>query len=96
MARSKVKPSKKKPGKRPAGPRRVIGRVVVDESVSPAQWSRFQAFAAGKRISTAEPLDVGELHPGMPDSQILDLLLDQSTALLTNDRPFHNAALASG
>ncbi len=73
-----------------------ILRVVVDEAICTAQWARFQAYASGKGISTADPLYVGEHHPGMPDGQILNHLLDETTALLTTDRPFHNAALARG
>ena len=59
--------------------------VVIDESVSTAQWERFQAFAAEAGISTTKTLHVCEHHPGMPDGQILRLLLGEMTVLITNE-----------
>ncbi len=67
--------------------------MIVDESVSIAKWERFKTYAATKGIQLVDTVHVGELHPGMPDGQILRFLLNETTVLLTSDRPFHNAAL---
>lgn len=71
-------------------------RIVVDESISPRDWQRFEAFARKKGLPTEESLWVRHSHSGMPDSEILHHLLDESTVLVTTDRPFHNEVLGRG
>lgn len=71
-------------------------RIVVDESVSAAQFARFEAFARNNNIPTSDCLFIQEAHPGMPGSLILQHYLDETTILVTTDRPFHNRVLAKG
>jgi len=73
-----------------------ITRIVVDEAISTAQFTRFEAFAGEKGIDTSDCIFIKDAHPGMPDSQILQHYLDETTILLTTDRPFHNTVLAKG
>ncbi len=73
-----------------------ITRIVVDEAVSTAQSARFEIFAKKKGIDTSNRVFIKDVHPGMPDSQILQHYLDETTILLTTDRPFHNTVLAKG
>lgn len=69
-------------------------KIVIDESVSAAQFARFEIFARKNNIPTSDCLFIQEAHPGMPDSQILQHYLDETTILVTTDRPFHNRVLA--
>jgi len=71
-------------------------RIVVDEAVSAAQWIRFEAYAKKKGIDTSDRIFIKEAHPSMPDSQILQHYLNETTILLTTDRPFHNKVLVRG
>ena len=73
-----------------------ITRLVVDEAVSAAQLTRFEAFDRKNGIDTPDCVFIKETHPSMPDSQILEHYLDETTILLTTDRPFHNTVLAKG
>ncbi len=73
-----------------------ITRIVVDEAISMAQFIRFEAFAKKKGIDTSNCIFIKDTHPGIPDSQILQHYLAETTILLTTDRPFHNTVLAKG
>lgn len=70
--------------------------IIIDESVSAAQFAAFEIFARRHNLDTSECIFIKEAHPGMPDSQILLHYLDETTLLVTTDRPFHNTVLARG
>ena len=46
--------------------------------------------------SEAEFVFLAVEHPGIPDAEILDKLLDAGSVLLTGDRVLHNLALGRG
>lgn len=71
-------------------------RIVIDESVSAVQLNTFEAFARQHPLDTSDCVFIREVHPGIPDSQILQHYLDDTTILVTTDRPFHNQVLAKG
>lgn len=73
-----------------------VRKVVVDESVSDTELEHFRSYAIRTKLYVTDWLLVRETHRGIPDSEILLRLLDASTVLLTNDRPFHNAVLSKG
>jgi hypothetical protein len=71
-----------------------IERVVVDECVgqeSPLVGQVRERL--GER--TVKFVFLATEHPGIPDIEILDKLLDVRTALLTQDRVLHNLATAA-
>jgi hypothetical protein len=74
---------------------RKIERVIVDECIGPATAAvaelRGQSGAA-----KAEFVFLAVEHPGIPDAEILDKLLDPHSVLLTGDRVLHNLALGRG
>ena len=70
--------------------------IVVDESISTAQWEEFERFARKRGLLAARVLFVRDAHPGMPDAAILEHLLNKTTLFLTTDRPLHNTGLAKG
>ena len=70
-------------------------RVIVDENVgrNTALWHEFQ------RVLGGQPWDyvfLSEAHPGIPDVEILDKLLQPSTVLLTGDCVLHERAIQQG
>ena len=72
-----------------------IERIVVDECLGPASPLVEQLT----QLLDGCPVEVVMLaarHPGIPDIEILDKLLDQCTALLTRDRVLHNLAIGRG
>ena len=78
---------------------RHIKRIIVDECVdldSPLvdQFRQRLGQSLGERKS--EILFLAAAHPGIPDVEILDKLLNANTVLLTADRVLHNRALARG
>ena len=72
-----------------------IERVVVDEGVG-----RDSTLVAELRSRLGERpvafLFLASEHPGIPDIEILDKLLDARSALLTQDRVLHNLAIGRG
>jgi hypothetical protein len=72
-----------------------IERVVIDESVGPDSelMAEFRD-RLGKRQVLFKFL--ASEHPGIPDIEILDKLLDERTVLLTQDRVLHNLAIGRG
>jgi hypothetical protein len=70
--------------------------IIVDESVSAAQFAAFETFARQHQLDTSDCVFIKEAHPGMPDSQILQHYLAETTILVTTDRPFHNTVLTRG
>jgi hypothetical protein len=72
-----------------------IGRIIVDECLG-------QAFAIRAELRhrlggrTVEFVLVAARHPGIPDVEILDKLLDARSALLTGDRVLHNLTIGRG
>jgi hypothetical protein len=74
---------------------RRIERVVVDECVGQSSEILEQLRSRlGNR--PVELVFVAIEHPGIPDVDILDKLLDARTALLTKDRVLHNLAIGRG
>jgi hypothetical protein len=74
---------------------RRIERVIVDECIGPATT----AVAELRRqsgVARAEFVFLAVEHPGIPDAEILDKLLDAGSVLLTGDRVLHNLALSRG
>ncbi len=74
---------------------RSIERVVVDECLgqAPALLEQLRR-RLGKR--DLDLVFLAAKHPGIPDADILEKLLDARTALLTNDRVLHNRAISRG
>ena len=74
---------------------RKIERVIVDECIGPAT----AAVAELRRqsdVARAEFVFLAVEHPGIPDAEILDKLLNPRSVLLTGDRVLHNLALGRG
>jgi hypothetical protein len=72
-----------------------IERVVVDECVGQeSPLVRQLRRRLGER--PVEFVFLATVHPGIPDIEILDKLLDARSALLTQDRVLHNLALGRG
>ena len=74
---------------------RRIDRVVVDECVGQAS-EILEQLRSRLRDRPVELVFVAIEHPGIPDVDILDKLLDARTALLTKDRILHNLAIGRG
>jgi hypothetical protein len=72
-----------------------IERVVVDEGVGPDSELVAQAR---DRLGERQVAFVflARAHPGIPDIEILDKLLDARSVLLTQDRVLHNLAIGRG
>jgi hypothetical protein len=74
---------------------KLIERVIVDECVGQAS-----ALAGELRSRLGDrPIEFVFLateHPGIPDIEILDKLMDARSALLTQDRVLHNLAIGRG
>jgi hypothetical protein len=74
---------------------KLIERVIVDECVGPASALPGQLRSRlGDR--PIEFVFLATAHPGIPDIEILDKLLDAHSALLTQDRVLHNLAIGRG
>src|SRR5438477_2918882 len=70
-----------------------IERVVVDECVGRGSKLLDQLR---RRLRPVELLFLATEHPGIPDIEILDKVLDGRSALLTQDRVLHNLAIRRG
>lgn len=70
--------------------------IVIDESVSMTQFSRFERFARQNGLDTSDRIFIHETHPSIPDGLILQHYLSDTTVLVTTDRPFHNQVLTRG
>ena len=72
-----------------------IERIVIDECLGPD--SPLLTQLAGRLGGClVEHVFLTARHPGIPDIEILDKLLDGRTALLTRDRMLHNLAIGRG
>ena len=72
-----------------------IERVVVDEGVGPnSELMRQFRNRLGERPVVF--VFLASEHPGIPDIEILDKLLDGRSVLLTQDRVLHNLAIGRG
>jgi hypothetical protein len=72
-----------------------IERIVVDECLGPDS----PVLSKLSELLGDHPLELVILavrHPGIPDVEILDKLLDGRTALLTRDRALHNVTINRG
>jgi hypothetical protein len=72
-----------------------IERVVVDEGVGPDSEliAQFRARLGERQVVF---VFLAKEHPGIPDIEILDKLLDGQSVLLTQDRVLHNLAIGRG
>jgi hypothetical protein len=72
-----------------------IERVIVDESVGPDSelMAQFRDRLGGRQVVF---VFLSREHPGIPDIEILDKLLDRRSILLTQDRVLHNLAIGRG
>ena len=70
-------------------------RLIVDENAgqNTALWREFQKVLGGQPW---EFVFLQESHPGIPDVEILDKLLQPGTVLLTADRVLHARAIQQG
>ena len=70
-------------------------RVIVDENVGrkTALWQEFQRVLGGQPW---EYVFLNEAHPGIPDVEILDKVLQPGTVLLTGDCVLHERAIQQG
>lgn len=72
-----------------------IERIVIDECFGPD--SPLLAQLTGRLCGhPVERVFLAARHPGIPDVEILDKLLDGRTALLTHDRALHNLTIDRG
>jgi hypothetical protein len=74
---------------------RRIERVVVDECVG-QESAILEELRSRLGSRPVELIFLAIEHPGIPDLDILDKLLDAHTALLTKDRVLHNLAIGRG
>jgi hypothetical protein len=74
---------------------KLIERVIVDECVGRASalLGQLRCRLGDRAI---EFVSLATEHPGIPDIEILDKLLDVRSALLTQDRVLHNLAIGRG
>ena len=72
-----------------------IERVVVDECVGQESHS-WGSSASAWGEQPVKFVFLATEHPGIPDIEILDKLLDVRSALLTQDRGLHNLAIGRG
>jgi len=72
-----------------------IERIVVDECLGPGSPMLAQLMQQIGSQSI-EVVNVAARHPGIPDIELLNKLLDGRTALLTRDRVLHNLAIGRG
>ena len=72
-----------------------IERVVVDEGVGPDSelMAQFRDRLGDRKVVF---VFLASEHPGIPDIEILDKLLDGRSVLLTQDRVLHNLAIGRG
>jgi hypothetical protein len=72
-----------------------IERVVVDEGVGPDSelMAEFRDRLGDRQVMF---VFLASEHPGIPDIEILDKLLDARSVLLTQDRVLHNLAIGRG
>ena len=72
-----------------------IERVVVDEGVGRDSelMGQFRDRLGGRQVVF---VFLASEHPGIPDIEILDKLLDRRSVLLTQDRVLHNLAIGRG
>jgi hypothetical protein len=74
---------------------KLIERVIVDECVGreSALLGQLRSHLGARPIKF---VFLATEHPGIPDIEILDKLLDGCSALLTQDRALHNLAISRG
>jgi predicted nuclease of predicted toxin-antitoxin system len=68
----------------------------ADENINTHKLAFFQEKLREMHIRTSAVVMISEHWHGAPDSAILEEMKQRGAALLTKDRPFHNAVLASG
>jgi hypothetical protein len=70
-------------------------RVIVDENAGPGS-TLWQQFLAALNVPLADCLFLKDVHPGIPDVEILDKLLTAGIVLVTADRVLHMQAIEKG
>ncbi len=70
-------------------------RVIVDENAGPGS-PLWQQFLAALNVPLADCLFLKDVHPGIPDVEILDKLLTAGIVLVTADRVLHMQAIEKG
>lgn len=70
--------------------------IIIDESFPNNQIESLSKHLKRKNIKYSSLYFISQKHPGMPDHQIIQLLLNKKTVLITMDRPLHNTVLKKG
>jgi hypothetical protein len=71
-------------------------QIIIDESFPNNQVESLSKHLKRKNIKYSNFYFISQKHPGMPDQQIIQLLLNKTTVLITMDRPLHNTVLKKG
>lgn len=71
-------------------------KIIIDESFPNNQIESLSKHLKKKNIKYSDLYFISQEHPGMPDHLIIQLLLDETTVLITMDRPLHNTVLKKG
>ncbi|MGD9160328.1 MAG: hypothetical protein PVG39_18070 [Desulfobacteraceae bacterium] len=71
-------------------------KIIIDESFPNSQVEDLEIHLKRKKIKYSSLYYISQKHPGMPDHQIIQLLLDEKTVFITTDRPMHNTVLKKG
>lgn len=71
-------------------------KIIIDESFPKSQVENLSIHLQRKNINYTGLYFISQKHPGMPDHQIIQLLLNETTVFITTDRPLHNTVLKKG
>lgn len=71
-------------------------QIIIDESFPNNQVESLSKHLKRKNIKYSNFYFISQKHPGMPDQQIIQLLLNKTTVLITMDRPLHNTVIKKG
>lgn len=71
-------------------------RIVIDEGIPDHQLENIASLLKRRGIKYSGFYLIAKEHRGIPDYQIIHLLLNESTLLFTTDRPLHNTVIAKG
>lgn len=71
-------------------------KIIIDESFPNNKVEDLSKHLKRKGIKYPDLYFISRKHPGMPDQQIIQLLLGKSTVFITTDRPLHNTILKKG
>jgi hypothetical protein len=71
-------------------------QIIIDESFPSSQVENLSNHLERKGLKNSSLYFISQKHPGMPDHQIIQLLLNETTVFITTDRPLHNTVLKKG